>query len=91
MTLQEILWEPLPDWREDAACNGVDAEVFFPVGEDIESMSRAKEVCAVCPVREDCLQYALATNQTEGVWGGTTSAERRRLRRKIMREIRKAS
>jgi WhiB family redox-sensing transcriptional regulator len=38
-------------------------------------------VCAECPVQADCLQFALATNQDSGIWGGTTEEDRRKLRR----------
>ena len=38
-------------------------------------------MCRSCPVVEECLAYALETNQEAGVWGGTSEEERRRLRR----------
>lgn len=44
---------------------------------------RAKEVCGECPVKVDCLDYALETNQDSGIWGGTSEEERRTLRRRI--------
>ncbi len=79
-------------WRDEAACLGTDPDLFFPVGEgDLESISAAKEVCAICPVKEDCLAYSLETNQTDGIWGGHTATERRRLRRRWLRELREAS
>ena len=54
--------------------------------------AQAKEICAECPVQEACLQYALATNQSAGVWGGLDEGDRRRLRRRIRdRDRRKAS
>ncbi len=92
MALTDMMWEPEPSWREDAACSGSNADLFFPQGEDGSLAAPAKTVCAGCPVQEQCLQYALATNQTEGVWGGMTGPERRRLRRRIRdRERRRAS
>ena len=92
MALSDLMWEPDEDWRKDAACAGADTSVFFPIGEDEEFSAGAKSVCAVCPVADLCLQYALATNQTEGVWGGMTGPERRRLRRRLRdRERRQAS
>lgn len=93
MALSDISWEPDPEWRKQAACAGSDSDIFFPIGEEDDSLAApAKAVCAVCPVRDACLQYALATNQTEGVWGGMTGPERRRLRRRIRdRERRRAS
>lgn len=47
------------------------------------SRSIAKEVCGECPVKVDCLDYALETNQDSGIWGGTSEEERRTLRRRI--------
>ena len=92
MALNDLLWEPGEDWRNDAACSGADDEFFFPVAEEGPMVERAKSICAACPVLEECLQYALATNQTEGVWGGMTGSERRRLRRRLRdRERRQAS
>ncbi|MBB5077226.1 WhiB family transcriptional regulator [Nonomuraea endophytica] len=67
------------DWTEQAACLEVDPELFFPVsthGPGEEQVMAAKAVCARCPVREQCLAYALDTRQAEGVWGGTDPAQR---------------
>jgi WhiB family redox-sensing transcriptional regulator len=64
-------------WRKHASCRGLDAEVFFPTSE--EATQEAKAICAECPVREPCLQYALANREREGVWGGATERERRRM------------
>ena len=66
------------DWRRRAACRGSDLEVFFP-GRG-ESAEPARQVCAVCPVRQACLDYALSHGITHGVWGGLTERERRPLR-----------
>jgi len=54
--------------------------MFFPVssvGPGHDEVAAAKEVCASCLVRRQCLQFALATRQAHGVWGGTTEEERR--------------
>lgn len=59
------------DGRE--LCAQVDAEVFFPPPGG--RATTAKRVCALCPLREPCLDYALA-NPLFGVWGGTTHTER---------------
>ena len=64
-------------WRQRAACRGVDPDVFYPVSD--EEAEEAKAVCRVCPVRESCLEYALANRERDGVWGGATERERRRL------------
>lgn len=91
MALNDLLWEPAESWRQDAACAGSDPNLFFPSGDDEAQVDKAKDVCATCPVREACLQYALTTNQTDGVWGGLTGAERRRLRRRLRDRERRAS
>lgn len=69
------------DWRHDSACAGEVAELFFPVGRDPSLAEPAKTFCRRCPVIRDCLAYALV-NEVQGVWGGTTDAERSRLRRR---------
>ncbi len=71
----------LPDlsWMDDAACIGVDADLFFPVRG--ESTTEAKEVCRGCVVREQCLDLALANGEKFGIWGGLSERERRPLRR----------
>ncbi len=84
-----VMWNPVFDWdkeswRDLAACRHVDADLFFPVGTTgtaVDSIAAAKAVCASCPVRDACLQFALETKQEDGVWGGTDEDERRRLRR----------
>lgn len=92
LTLSDLMWEPDVDWRGDAACSGVDSDIFFPASEDESSTAQAKKICAECPVQEACLQYALATNQSAGVWGGHDEGDRRRMRRRIRdRDRRKAS
>lgn len=68
------------DWWQLAACRETDPELFFPVtarGPGAGEIAQAKAVCAACQVRRQCLQYALATHQADGVWGGTTEDERR--------------
>ena len=65
-------------WRELAACRGTDLGVFFP--ERGESAGPARQVCAGCPVRQACLDYAITNRIASGVWGGLTERERRALR-----------
>lgn len=64
-------------WRQRAACRGIDPDVFYPATD--EEAAEAKAVCSVCPVRETCLEYALGHRERDGVWGGATERERRRL------------
>lgn len=70
-------------WRQRGACNGLDPAVFFPDSE--ENAEEAKEICAECPVRIACLEHALASHERDGVWGGATEKERRRLIRQRRR------
>jgi WhiB family redox-sensing transcriptional regulator len=59
-------------------------ELFFPIGHGPDAqaqISRAKEVCRACMVRDQCLDYALAGNMHYGVFGGLSEEERRELRR----------
>ena len=77
------------EWRDDAACRGLDTNVFFPATD--EEAAEAKAICATCPVREECLEFALLTRQDDGVWGGLTETERRRLRRRRREAARAAA
>lgn len=67
-------------WRGQAACRNLDTEIFFPDSE--ADAGPALSVCAVCPVRAECLDWAIETRQHDGVWGGTTETERKRIRRR---------
>jgi WhiB family redox-sensing transcriptional regulator len=70
-------------WRQRAACRGLDPEIFYPATED--DAEAAKAICALCPVREACLEHALARRERDGVWGGLTERERRRILRQRRR------
>lgn len=63
------------DWAAKGRCRSAPKEVFFPAPGD--SIDPAKAICADCPVREQCLDYALAHPRLQGVWGGTSGKERR--------------
>jgi WhiB family transcriptional regulator, redox-sensing transcriptional regulator len=65
----------------DAACGEHDLELFYPEPDDTAAEHAAKQVCATCPVREPCLDMALATGDQHAILGGTTPAERIPLRR----------
>ena len=64
-------------WRLRAACHGTDLDLFYP--ERGQSAGPARQVCARCPVRQPCLEYALSNRITSGIWGGQTERERRPL------------
>jgi WhiB family redox-sensing transcriptional regulator len=65
-------------WRYRAACRGADLNVFFP--DRGQSAEHARQICASCPVRELCLDYALRHGIVHGIWGGLTERDRRALR-----------
>jgi WhiB family redox-sensing transcriptional regulator len=76
---------PAPDtrWMEHARCAETDPETFYPVGSSrAADYEPAKTICARCDVRNDCLRYALDTNEEHGVWGGLTPDERYALRQR---------
>ncbi len=78
------------DWREEAACAGMDTELWFPArshpkGAERKRVRVAQEVCASCPVRLACLTFAIRTGQ-RGIWGGLTEEQRRRS--KLCRSLR---
>lgn len=71
-----------PSWRDQAACWGVDADIMFPSD---GAIAHAQAICARCPVRAACLEYALAKPELHGVWGGASERERLRMRRQRRR------
>jgi WhiB family transcriptional regulator, redox-sensing transcriptional regulator len=81
--LSQIFIEPADpdalDWRDAALCAQTDPESFFP--EKGGSTVAAKRTCCACEVRAECLEYALVHHIREGIWGGMSDRERRRLAR----------
>ena len=87
-------WGVEETWRVRAACSTVDPDLFFPVGVTgpaVGQIAAAKAVCAGCVVRDECLDFAITTNQEYGIWGGTSEEERRVLRRQWRARRRAAS
>ena len=69
-------------WRDEAACfkEGIDTEEFFPeVGETVHKT--VVELCKSCPVKEECLAYAMSIPELHGYWAGTYFRDRAKLRR----------
>lgn len=72
-------------WQFDGACRGEDSSLFFAPSyfekreEKDGREALAKTICGRCPVRETCLEYALRTHETHGIWGGLNEFERRQL------------
>lgn len=71
---------PDQDWRAVGLCAGSDPDLFFAVG--ALEHKQAKRICRSCPVRRECLSYAMDSPVDHGIWGGLTERERRRWRRK---------
>lgn len=65
------------DWTKRARCSTADPDVFYTRG-----TQRAKRVCGLCPVKDECLQDALDRDEEFGIWGGLTERERRKLKRR---------
>jgi WhiB family redox-sensing transcriptional regulator len=82
-------------WQDMAACAGTDTQLFFaPDGEREQEReirrARAAAICALCPVRQQCLDYALRNSIRHGIWGGLTREGRARERRRQARRPRAA-
>ncbi|MEV6421740.1 WhiB family transcriptional regulator [Streptomyces sp. NPDC051662] len=76
------------DWRHNSVCREEDPELFFPIGNTgpaLLQIEEAKAVCRLCPVMEQCLQWALESRQDSGVWGGLSEDERRAMKRRAAR------
>jgi WhiB family redox-sensing transcriptional regulator len=87
-----VAWDA-DDWRKFAACRNTVPDLFFPIGTTgpaVDQIAAAKRVCSACEVQEPCLNFALATNQESGVWGGTSEEERRKLRKAWLAARRRA-
>jgi len=70
----------IPVWYKDAACKGhPNQDDFFP--DRGSSTVIAKAICKKCPVREECLEYAVERKERFGIWGGKSERERRAIRR----------
>ena len=79
-------WEDLEfDWQAEARCRGSDANLFFTPThlegkeERTAREGQAKAICSACAVRRDCLDFALFTRESHGIWGGLNEQERRQL------------
>lgn len=76
------------DWQTSAACVGAPLGWFFPESDTEEATTdqRARELCASCPVRVECLDYSLTQPERYGRWGGLNEIERAHERRRRLRE-----
>ena len=74
------------EWQQYGACKQADGALFFPPSTHFEHKpdreareGRAKRICAGCPVRSECLEWALRTREPHGVWGGRSESERKQM------------
>jgi WhiB family redox-sensing transcriptional regulator len=86
--------EYVSDWRAASACRTADPDLFFPVAAGAAAspqVSLALRICDDCPVKRECLDFAMRTREQAGIWGGTTPEERIRvLRARHRRPARRA-
>ena len=76
------------DWQSQGACLHADPDLFFPVsvaGASATQIRTARAICAGCPVRSHCSDFALQHPEIQGIWGGTTDDERKKRRRALAR------
>jgi WhiB family redox-sensing transcriptional regulator len=73
------------EWQQQGSCRAADSEIFFPPAvfehkpEREAREAKAKAICAGCPVRVQCLTWALAVREPHGVWGGASEGDRKRM------------
>lgn len=75
-------------WMERGKCVGMDTEYFFPTKGDNVACDAAKAICAKCPVKQTCLNWAMTNEIWHGVWGGLTGNQRYNMAKKVRREQR---
>ena len=68
------------DWMAEGICSSVGGDLFFPEAGD--SIAQPKKICSLCPVRSECLEYALNFPGIQGIWGGTSGTERRAIHKR---------
>ncbi len=82
-----LTWNPPGDWVAEASCAEVDPERWYPEqGTGNSNASRwAIAICRMCPVRKECLDYAIEVDDRWGLWGGMNFHERQaeKARRKL--------
>lgn len=62
-----------------AACADTDPDCFFPETGKWGELAIARRICAGCPIKVECLAWALKNREAHGVWGGTTYRERQHI------------
>lgn len=88
--LMRPTWNVDLNWQSSARCRGSDANLFFSPthleskDERVVREARAKAICVECAVRRPCLDFALATRESHGIWGGYNETERRQIAAKAV-------
>ena len=75
MTDHPIQYQNNMAWRKKAQCLGIDPDLFFP--DRGVSSAQAKQICEICEVAKECLDYALGNKERYGIWGGLNEKDRR--------------
>ena len=80
----------IPEWHQQANCRLTQKSVFFGSSSPEErpaytlsSIRKAREICSVCPVFNECLSHAIRQREDYGLWAGTTMRQRTELFRRI--------
>jgi WhiB family redox-sensing transcriptional regulator len=68
--------DPVYDWKRRAECRDANSNLMYPLPSDLDGIRDAKKVCGGCPVRKECLAWALNHPEPYGVWGGLDERER---------------
>ena len=79
-------------WMQKGKCRGLQTDIFYSE-QGRRSINTAKAICSECPIRQQCLDYAMRNQELYGIWGGHTEIERKKLRKeweeKALNELRK--
>jgi WhiB family redox-sensing transcriptional regulator len=73
-------------WTERSACRDYPTDVFFADLDAPKNSLEARAICSKCPVKAECLDYAIRHACEYGIWGGTTATERRFMRSEWLRK-----
>lgn len=73
-------------WRAEGACRGKNPQWWYPSQGGATHAAKALRICATCPVKTECLDWAIEAGEGHGIWGGLMEAERRREARRRERE-----
>ena len=71
----------MTDWQDRAACKGKPGEWFFPNEHEAAPYEAARRVCNDCPVKAECLAWALENGERHGMLGGASPRERSQMKR----------